>query len=189
MASLSGAWRMQAGRLIRCGLRGSTKWAGVIGSDVGLPGSGATPIYIVTARAGGKRAGCIVGFASQVSIHPLRFLACVSKKNATYTVARAATRLGVHAVPKTERELATLFGGETGDEIDKFARCDWFEASDGTPLLVACPSRFLGRTVEQIDLGDHLGIVIGVEQTWHGRPDFAHLTVGDLANLEPGHAP
>ena len=105
----------------------------------------------------------MVGFATQVSIDPLRFLACISKANATYPVARAATRLGVHAVPKAERELATLFGSETGDEIDKFALCEWVEADDDTPLLLACPSRFLGRTLEQIDLGDHLGMVIDVE--------------------------
>ena len=119
---------------------------------------------------------------------PLHFLACISKQNATYLVARAAARLGVHAVPKAERELAALFGGETGDEIDKFARCKWIETTDGTPLLVACPSRFLGRVLERIDLGDHLGMVIAVEETWHGH-EVAHLTARDLARLEPGHAP
>ena len=158
------------------------------GSDPGVPGSGAAPIYIVTACADGTRAGCVVGFATQVSVDPLHFLACISKQNATYLVARAAARLGVHAVPKAERELAALFGGETGDEIDKFARCKWIETTDGTPLLVACPSRFLGRVLERIDLGDHLGMVIAVEETWHGH-EVAHLTARDLARLEPGHAP
>ncbi len=32
------------------------------------------PMFIVTAAAGGRRAGCLVGFTTQCSIHPPRFL-------------------------------------------------------------------------------------------------------------------
>ena len=85
----------------------STKRAGMTGSNRDLPGSGATPIYIVTACADGIRAGCVAD-STQVNINPPRFLACVSKQNATYPVARAANRLAVHLVPKAERGLATL---------------------------------------------------------------------------------
>ena len=73
------------------------------------------------------------GFATHVSIAPLRFLACLSKQNGTLRVASTADQLASHAVPANERELARLFGGRTGD--DKFERCEWIAAGDGTPLL------------------------------------------------------
>jgi flavin reductase (DIM6/NTAB) family NADH-FMN oxidoreductase RutF len=34
------------------------------------------PMLVVTAAAAGERAGCLVGFATQASIDPARFLVC-----------------------------------------------------------------------------------------------------------------
>src|SRR5690349_1749924 len=92
-------------------------------------------LFIVTVGAGEDRAGCLIGFASQVSIHPPRFLTCLSMKNATFRVAMRAQTLVVHFVPEEAEELALLFGGETGDELDKFARCTWRPGPDGVPIL------------------------------------------------------
>ncbi len=144
------------------------------------------PVYIVTAFADGRRAGCLVGFAAQVSIDPERFMACISRANATFPVAMAAARLCVHAVTEGERGLAELFGGETGDEVDKFARCRWTPAGDGTPILSDCPTWFLGRVVARVDLGDHVGCVLEPER-WHGGEPIAQLSERDLAEIEPGH--
>src|SRR4051794_6670774 len=85
------------------------------------------PMLIATAREADSLAGCLVGFATQASIDPSRFLVCLSDKNRTYRVARRARHLGVHLVPAHAARLAELFGGETGDEVDKFARCSWHE--------------------------------------------------------------
>src|SRR3954466_64447 len=92
------------------------------------------PMFIVTTAAGGERAGCLVGFAGQASIDPSRFLVFLSEKNRTCRVAREATHLAVHFVPADRDDLAELFGGETGDEVDKFARTDWHEGAAGMPL-------------------------------------------------------
>jgi flavin reductase (DIM6/NTAB) family NADH-FMN oxidoreductase RutF len=57
------------------------------------------PMLIVPATGGGERDGCLVGFATQCSIHPARFLACVSDKNRTYRIAQEAdTVAGEHRV-------------------------------------------------------------------------------------------
>src|SRR5215218_9524111 len=104
-------------------------------------------MFIVTACADGERSGCLVGFATQTSIDPGRFLVCLSRSNRTYRVGCAAELLGVHFVPAQEAGLAELFGGETGDEVDKFARCEWRPGPSGTPLLAACPNRFVGRVL------------------------------------------
>src|SRR5438067_13436853 len=98
------------------------------------------PMLVVTAAAGGRRAGCLVGFATQTSIDPSRFLVCLSRLNATYEVACRARTLGVHVLGRGDLDLAELFGGETGHRIDKLARCDWREGPDGVPVLSRPPA-------------------------------------------------
>jgi flavin reductase (DIM6/NTAB) family NADH-FMN oxidoreductase RutF len=113
------------------------------------------PMFIVTARAGDEPLGCLVGFATQMSIDPPRFAVCLSHRNRTFRRGHDAALLGVHCVPADAPELAELFGGETGDEVDKFARCEWHEGPEGVPLLDACANRFVGRVVWRADAGDH----------------------------------
>ena len=91
------------------------------------------PMFVVTTRAGDERSGCLVGFSSQVSINPPRFLVGLSKRNRTYRVAvSGATHLAVHLLSDEHRDLARLFGSETGDRVDKFSRCQWWEGPRGS---------------------------------------------------------
>lgn len=144
------------------------------------------PMFIATVAAGGERAGCLIGFATQCSIHPPRFLAGISDKNRTFRVARDADSMGMHLVPENATELAELFGGETGDEIDKFERCGWREGPGGVPLLDGCPNRFVGRIVERIDFGDHEGMVL---EPFFAEADeeSAQLGFHRAKRIEPGH--
>ena len=112
-----------------------------------LPQGLETPMLIVTVASDGERAGCLVGFASQISVHPGRFLACISIKNHTHGRACRAHSISVRVVPDSQPSLAELFGGETGDKVDKFTRCRWQPAADGTPLLDGCADRFVGSVI------------------------------------------
>jgi flavin reductase (DIM6/NTAB) family NADH-FMN oxidoreductase RutF len=144
------------------------------------------PMFIATVAADGERAGCLIGFATQCSIDPPRFLAGISDKNRTYRVAQAADSMALHLVPEHATELAELFGGETGDEVDKFARCDWRPGPGGVPLLDGCPNRFVGRILERVDFGDHVGHVL---QPFHADEDAAGGQLGfhRAKRIEPGH--
>lgn len=145
-------------------------------------------LFIVTAGSGEERSGCLVGFASQVSIHPQRFLICVSVKNHTFGVARRASVLVVHFVPEHAEELALLFGGETGDEVDKFAGCQWREGPEGTPVLTELEDWFVCHVLQQLDFGDHWGFLlepIDGEAHRSGSP----LTFRRAKWIEPGHEP
>ena len=144
------------------------------------------PMFIVTASGGGERAGCLIGFATQASIDPSRFLVCLSHENRTYQVAREAELLGVHFVPEEQGALAELFGGRTGDEVDKFERCAWREGPGGTPLLDACPNRFVGRVLERLDAGDHDAILLEPVAAERGT-DSDEFTFHRAKRIEPGH--
>jgi flavin reductase (DIM6/NTAB) family NADH-FMN oxidoreductase RutF len=146
------------------------------------------PMYVVTTAAGGERSGCLVGFGTQTSIHPPRFLACISKKNHTYGVALRADVLAVHFLSDTpeERELAELFGSETGDVTDKFTQVRWHAGPEGVPLIDGIPNHIAGRIVERFDLGDHDGFLLEPVEVEKGE-QLHELGFQEARDIPPGH--
>ncbi len=128
-------------------------------------------IVTATAAAGGERAGCLVGFATQTSIDPPRFLVCISRRNRTHEVAGRASALAVHFVPADADDLVELFGSHSGHEVDKFAETPWREGPDGAAILAACPNWFVGRVIERRALGDHTGYLLEPVTARYERPE------------------
>jgi flavin reductase (DIM6/NTAB) family NADH-FMN oxidoreductase RutF len=148
------------------------------------------PMYVLTVAAApsgdGRPAGCLVGFATQCSIDPPRFLVCLSKANRTYRCATGAGVAAVHLLGAGDRDLAALFGTETGDEVDKFERCEWFPGPERVPLLSRCPARFVGRVEGRTDLGDHQGLLLAPVQVGPGL-DGGALMFSTVTGLDAGH--
>jgi flavin reductase (DIM6/NTAB) family NADH-FMN oxidoreductase RutF len=144
------------------------------------------PMFIVTARAGQERLGCLVGFATQTSIDPPRFAVCLSHSNRTFRHGREAELLGVHCVPAGAEALAELFGGSTGDEVDKFERCAWHDGPGGVPILDDCPNWFVGRVVWRAGAGDHDAFLLEpvAAEAGSSEPEF---TFHRARRIEPGH--
>jgi flavin reductase (DIM6/NTAB) family NADH-FMN oxidoreductase RutF len=143
------------------------------------------PLYVVTTALGDVRSGCLIGFATQCSIHPPRFLACLSKKNHTYQLALRTGVLALHRVEQDKKQLAELFGGETGDEVDKFAQVHW-HAVDGVPVLDECACWFTGKIMQRIDLGDHMGFLLQPIDT-QPAGTATQLTFQQARDIKPGH--
>jgi flavin reductase (DIM6/NTAB) family NADH-FMN oxidoreductase RutF len=144
------------------------------------------PMFVVTAAAGDERDGCLVGFSTQCSIHPPRFLACLSVKNRTFRIAQRATVLAVHLVGADQHDLAELFGGETADEVDKLAEWPWREGPDGVPLLDGVDNLFVGRVLERVDLGDHVGHLLEPVAARH-EGEVDGLGSQEAGDIEAGH--
>jgi flavin reductase (DIM6/NTAB) family NADH-FMN oxidoreductase RutF len=152
-----------------------------------LVASADAAMVVVTAAAGAQRAGCLVGFHSQTSIEPRRYSVWLSKANHTYGVALLASHLAVHFLTDADRDLAELFGGISGDDLDKFARCDWEPGPQGVPLLHRCPNRLvMARTTLVDDGGDHVA-VNGLPIATHSAGGFTPLRFADVRHLHPGH--
>ena len=145
-------------------------------------------MLIVTAASGPQRAGCLVGFATQCSIEPRRFLVCLSDKNRTLRVATRAGALVVHLPTTAMPGLVELFGGETGDDIDKFARCAWHPGPRGLPILDGCPRWFAGDVVARRPLGDHTAFVLApfAAESGAGGEGFPFQRA---KRVSPGHEP
>ncbi len=143
-------------------------------------------MFIVTVRAGDERAGCLVGFGCQTSIDPPRFLICLSRKNHTYRVATGAEALAVHFLQRQAEALAGLFGGHSGDDVDKFARCAWEPGPGGLPILQECGNWFVGRVLERLDLGDHVGFLLDPVAA-HREGSQSHFEFHRAKSITPGH--
>jgi flavin reductase (DIM6/NTAB) family NADH-FMN oxidoreductase RutF len=131
-----------------------------------------SPMYVVTAEAAGERADGLVGFGSQCSIRPARFVVWLSRVNHTYRVAEHAERLTVHLLRRDQGRPARLFGGETGDRTDKFTGVPWHPRPGGSVILDEAPAWFVGRVETRIDGGDHVGFLLAPEaaETLGGDP-------------------
>ncbi|MFE2273881.1 flavin reductase family protein [Streptomyces lavendulae] len=135
------------------------------------------PVYVITVAVGAERAGCLVGFASQCSIDPPRFIVWLSVANHTYRVARGAEYLTVHLLRRDDRALAELFG------------VGWLPGEAGSPVLEQLCPWFTGRIEGCIEGGEHVGFLLApaaVCPPGEG-PQPALLRYRELRNLEPGH--
>lgn len=145
------------------------------------------PMAIVTTVLGEQRAGCLVGFHAQCSIDPPRYVVWLSKANHTYRVGLLAPRFAVHFLAEGDRALAELFGGLSGDEVDKFSRCDWQPGPDGVPLLDRVANRLIGTRGAVLDEGsDHVCLVVELDHVDQIGP-FRPLRLSMVDDIEPGH--
>lgn len=146
------------------------------------------PVFVVTTvdRDSGERAGCLVGFVTQCSIDPMRFVVCLSVRNHTYRVAQRSDTLALHLVGPDHRDLAELFASTTGDEIDKFARCEWTPGPGGVPLLTGASRWFVGTILDRFALGDHTGVLVAPTAA-HVSDAEPPLTFASVRHLSPGH--
>ncbi|HVB05584.1 MAG TPA: flavin reductase family protein [Acidimicrobiales bacterium] len=151
--------------------------------------TGENPVlHVVTVQVAGERDGCLVGFATQCSIIPERFLVCLSVLNRTYELARRADVLAVHRLRTDQLELARRFGAARGDEVDKFAGLAWRPGVSGAPVLEGCAAYLEGSIQSRHPLGDHCGFVLAPLAAAGGGGGGEALRM-DAVDFGAGHPP
>jgi flavin reductase (DIM6/NTAB) family NADH-FMN oxidoreductase RutF len=141
------------------GLNGKTERVAELGAEAfeKLVGLLNYLMFVVSTEADGITAGCLVGFASQTSIHPPRFLVGLSKQNHTFRVGAHAAHLAVRVFDREHLDVVELFGTQTGDTINMFDRCSWHRGPAQMPILDDAAAWFVGKILDHFSLGDHLG--------------------------------
>ena len=153
-------------------------------------------LVVVTVAVDEERDGALVGFHSQSSIDPPRYVVWLSVANRTTRLAAGAEHLGVHVLAATDHDLAELFGGTTDDDPGpaggKLDQVPWTEGPGGVPLLDAVPIRFVGRVLEWLRPagGDHHGAVLepvaGGDDAHRPSVD-APFRLHQTHDISPGH--
>jgi flavin reductase (DIM6/NTAB) family NADH-FMN oxidoreductase RutF len=147
----------------------------------------ATALVVVTVAVDGEASGCLVGFHTQCSINPRRYALWLSKANHTYELAPRAHTLAVHFLDEGDERLAELFGGLTGDEVDKFERTRWSPGPGGVPLLDDCRHRLVLARHALFDAGEDHVCLVGDPIAASVAGEFTPLRLPDVVDIEPGH--
>jgi flavin reductase (DIM6/NTAB) family NADH-FMN oxidoreductase RutF len=148
-----------------------------------------SPLVIVTCAVGNRYAGCLVGFSTQCSIDPPRFLVCLSEANSTFQLAEKASVLAVHLLGVQDRRIAKLFGEVSGDEADKFAAAPWRIGDHGAPVLTSVSAYFEGAILDKVPLGDHIGFLLAPLDPVDAASSVVErqLLLRDAVGLHAGH--
>lgn len=139
------------------------------------------PLWLVTARAGGERAGLIATFVHPFSIVPElpRMVLGLARHHHTWGVVNASRACALHLLGPAQREWVWPFGTRSGHDGDKFAGLGVAEGETGSPLLEGAVGRVECRVEGELPCGDRslflLQVVAGGIAS-HGTP----LTVRQL---------
>lgn len=69
--------------------------------------------------------------------------------------------------------------------MNKFARCAWYPGPDNVPILRECDNWFVGRILERLDLGDHVGFRPDPVEA-HREPGKSHGEFQRAKCITPG---
>ena len=99
-----------------------------------------------------------------------------------------AAHLAVHFLASHDRDLARVFGAESGDDLDKFDLCETEPGPHGVPLLGRCANRLVARRVALLDAcGDHVCVLLEPIEV-QASASFTPLRLADVGDLDAGHA-
>ena len=143
------------------------------------------PVYVVTTQTDGQMSGCLVSLAAQVSVRPSRFLVGLPRLSHTCGVASGTKYLAVHVMSRRHRALAEQFDSQTGDQTSRFIPCSWRGGPRGMPILDDSAAWFVGRTLDRIDFGDHVGYLLEPVASWAPESEEDLLYLSDFDDLEP----
>ncbi|HUR75342.1 MAG TPA: flavin reductase family protein [Sporichthya sp.] len=146
-----------------------------------------TMLLVTAASSDGEQNGCLVGFATQCGIDPARYMVFLSKANHTFDVAQQADALGVHFPAPEQTDIAARFGTRTGDRTDKMGNEAWHPGPHGVPILEEVARWFVGRVLERIDCGDHVGFLLDPIAANASQHDLRQLGFQAVKELDAGH--
>ena len=121
-------------------------------------------LYVVTARDGDRRNGCVVNTVVQVAGAPCQVSVSVSKANLTHEM---MMKNGQFAVSVLEQETPLpfigIFGFHSGRNYDKFAHAKHRDGMTGCPLLTEHTLAVIEAKVRTaVDCGSHTTFIADV---------------------------
>lgn len=132
-------------------------------------------LYLITAKAGDARCGCVVNTLVQVASEPATLSVSLNKENATTAAILESGRFAATVLAEdAPMELIGTFGFHTSADSDKFAACAIATDSAEVPYVTEYGlARFSVSVTETIDVGSHylfVGVVEEAEVLSAGDP-------------------
>lgn len=124
-------------------------------------------LYLVTAKAGEKQAGCVVNTFAQVTSQPPQASIAINKENFTTGVILEAGRFEVSVLAQdAPMELIGRFGFHTSADTDKFSDTQIaLDEADIPYVAEHTVAHFRVNVKQTLDLGTHIYIMGEVEES------------------------
>lgn len=101
--------------------------------------------------------GMTVSSFGSVSMHPPLVGFWIGTGASAFDALTGATHFAVHLLHADHTDLADLFARSNADRFGAATR--WTSDVDGVPHLLDAPARLRCRTVRQLTVGDHVGVI------------------------------
>jgi flavin reductase (DIM6/NTAB) family NADH-FMN oxidoreductase RutF len=145
-------------------------------------------LWLVTAQAGGRRAGLIATFVNPASIVPdmPRMLVGLARQHQTWEVIEAGGAFALHLLAEQNLEWVWRFGLNSSRDVNKFVGLAVSSAATGSPILEDSIGWLDCRVEARLDTGDrtvYLAKVLEGRVTHFGPP----LTQKRVLEISPAH--
>lgn len=147
-------------------------------------------LYLITAREGDRRCGCVVNTLVQVASEPPTLAVSLNKENATTAAILASGRFAATVLAQdAPMELIGAFGFHSSLDTDKFSFCSYREDGAEIPyVLDHALARFSVRLTETIDVGGHY-LFVGVVEEADVLAEGSALTYAHYHAVKGGKTP
>ena len=129
-------------------------------------------VVVITTKLDQKLNGMAAAWVSRASEQPFLVMASVYNKNHSHDLIRSSRIFAVNYLQEGQQRLAIHFGKQSGREVDKFRKVQYFTERTGAPILKDCLAYLDCRVTDQMDSGDHtifLGEVLSGKVIGQGR--------------------
>ena len=118
-------------------------------------------VYVVSARSGEKKYGCIVNTLQQVTAEPPMLSVAVNKNSVTAKAILDSGRFcGTVLTETADLHLIGTFGFKNSEAVDKFAAFSTKEDENNIPYLTEhAAARYSCEVAGTLDLGTHILII------------------------------
>ena len=147
-------------------------------------------LFIVSTEADGKKNGYIANTIFQLTAEPAKFGISCNKDNLSASLIVKRKRFSVSVLSQNcKRELINKFGYRSGKNSEKFEEVDFFETSDGIPVVTEGSVAWLDfELLETIDVGTHY-LFVGLLKDGDVLTDEPPLTYAYFHEVFKGVAP
>jgi len=121
-------------------------------------------LYVVTARDGERRNGCVINTLVQVALTPCQVSVSINKANLTHELIMKTGRFAVAVLERdTPMTFIGAFGFRSGRDADKFAAVRYRDGLTGCPLPADYTLAVIEANVRTaVDCGSHTTFIADV---------------------------
>jgi flavin reductase (DIM6/NTAB) family NADH-FMN oxidoreductase RutF len=92
-------------------------------------------VCVITTTFEDVRYGLTATAVSSVSAEPPRLLVCINRSSKTHDAILQSRRFCVNVLTEEQRDVAMVFAGMGGKDVDRFATGSWTTLRTGAPVL------------------------------------------------------